>query len=63
MPPTGDLTCKPDTSPDWESNQWPFDSQAGTQSTKPHQPGLVIFLIDFEYFCINTSNKFDVIIC
>ena len=26
---------------DWESNQQPFDSQASTQSTKPHQPGLI----------------------
>ena len=25
--------------PDWESNQQPFGSQAGTQSTEPHQPG------------------------
>ena len=25
--------------PDWESNWRPFGSQAGTQSTEPHQPG------------------------
>ena len=24
---------------DWELNQWPFDLQASTQSTEPHQPG------------------------
>ena len=24
---------------EWESNQGPFRSQAGTQSSKPHQPG------------------------
>ena len=24
---------------DWESNWQPFDSQASTQSTEPHQPG------------------------
>ena len=24
---------------DWELNQQPFGSQAGTQSTEPHQPG------------------------
>ena len=24
---------------DWESNPWPFGSQASTQSTEPHQPG------------------------
>ena len=29
----------------WESNQQPFDSQAGTQSTEPHQPGLEVFLM------------------
>ena len=28
------------TCPDWESNQRPFCSRAGTQSTEPHQPGL-----------------------
>ena len=28
---------------DWELNWWPFGSQAGTQSTKPHQPGPKIF--------------------
>ena len=26
--------------PDWGSNWQPFSSQAGTQSTEPHQPGL-----------------------
>ena len=26
--------------PGWESNQWLFGSQAGTQSTEPHRPGL-----------------------
>ena len=39
-PPTGDLACNPGMCPDWESNQRPFRSQAGTQSTEPHQPGL-----------------------
>ena len=33
--PTGDLTHNPGMCPDWESNQWPFGSQAGTQSTEP----------------------------
>ena len=36
---TGDLACKPSMCPDWESNQQPFGSEAGTQSTEPHQPG------------------------
>ena len=38
-PPTGDLAHNPGTCPDWESNQSHFGSQAGSQSTKPHQPG------------------------
>ena len=38
--PTGDLAHNPGMCPDWESNQWPFGSQAGAQSTEPHQPGL-----------------------
>ena len=38
-PPTGDLACNPGMCPDWESNQWLFGSQAGTQPTEPHQPG------------------------
>ena len=40
MPPCGDLACNPGLRPDWESNQRPFGSQASTQSTEPHQPGL-----------------------
>ena len=35
------LARHPDTGPDPESNQRPFGSQAGTQSTEPHQPGLM----------------------
>ena len=30
--------------PDWESNQRPFGSQASTQSTEAHQPGMHQFL-------------------
>ena len=37
--PTGDLACNPGMCPNWESNWQPFGSQAGTQSTEPHQPG------------------------
>ena len=40
MPPMGDLAHNPGMCPDWESNQQPFGSQAGAQSTLPHQPGL-----------------------
>ena len=46
--PIGDLTCNPGMCPDWESNRRPFDSQAGTQSTEPHQPGQTqLFLIEW----------------
>ena len=38
--PTGDLAHNSGRCPDWELNQRPFGSQAGTQSTEPHQPGL-----------------------
>ena len=38
-PLTGDLAHNPGMCPDWESNQQPFGSQAGAQSTEPHQPG------------------------
>ena len=36
--PSGDLAHNPGMCPDWESNRPPFDSQASTQSTEPHQP-------------------------
>ena len=39
MPPLLVPGQKPRHMP-WESNWRPFGSQAGTQSTKPHQPGL-----------------------
>ena len=45
VPPTGDTACNPGICPDWELNQQPFGSQAGTQSTEPHQPGLSILEI------------------
>ena len=38
VPPTRDMAHNPGMCPDWESNQRPFGSQAGTQSTEPHQP-------------------------
>ena len=44
-PPTGDLACNTGMCPDQESNQQPFGSQAGTQSTDPNQPGPKV--IDF----------------
>ena len=46
-PPAGDPTHSPGLCPDWESNGGPSSSQAGTQSTEPHQPGPnLIFQID-----------------
>ena len=40
MPPSEDVAYNPGMCPEWESNQQPFGSQASTQSTEPHQPGL-----------------------
>ena len=40
LPPPGDLAHNPGMCPHWESNWQPLGSQAGTQSTEPHQPGL-----------------------
>ena len=37
---SGNLAHNPGMCPDWESNQQPFGSQVGTQSTEPHHPGL-----------------------
>ena len=34
-PPPADLACNPGTCPEWESNQQPFASQFGAQSTEP----------------------------
>ena len=38
-PPTRDLARNPGMCPNRELNWWLFGSQAGTQSTEPHQPG------------------------
>ena len=42
-PPTGDLACNPIMCPDLESNRRPLGSQASTQSTDLHQPGLLMY--------------------
>ena len=39
MPLPGDLARNPGMRPDWEANWQPLGSQAGAQSTEPHQPG------------------------
>ena len=43
--PTGDLAHNLGMCPDWGSNQQPFGSQAGAQSTEPHQPGPISYTI------------------
>ena len=35
---------------DWESNWRPFGSQAGTQSTEPHQPGSNLYFLNPSLF-------------
>ena len=59
--PPGDLARNPSNS-DWKSNRWPFNSQAGTQSTEPHQLELhLIFqfyrgkIFQFFYFIEGSS--------
>ena len=49
VPFVGDLACNPSICPDWELNQQHFGSQAGAQSTEPHQPGHLYFfsLVEF----------------
>ena len=49
MPSTGNLAWNSGMCPDWESNQLPFGSKAGTQSIEPHHPGwkLADFCLDF----------------
>ena len=46
-PHTEDMASNPGMCSDLESNQWPFGSQASTQSTEPHQPGqkLSVFIM------------------
>ena len=53
VPPTRDLAHSPGMCPDWESNQWPFCSQAGTQSIEPHQPGLNSWIVLFKRYAFD----------
>ena len=57
VPPTGDLVHKPGMWPDRELNQWPFGSQAGTQSTKPYQPGQ-LFVIPLHHVVLQGPKVF-----
>ena len=43
--PDWDPAHNPGMCPDWESNLWPFGLQAGTQSSEPHQPGLILYFL------------------
>ena len=52
--PTGDSAHNPGICPDWESSWRPSGSQANTQSTESHQPGLrVLFKKKFFFFQIS----------
>ena len=45
--------------PDWELKRWPFGSQVRTQSTEPHQPGL-IFQNIFNLISFMRSNLYKI---
>ena len=55
-PQTGDLACNPGMYPNWESNLQPFGSQAGAQSTEPHQPRLKVYFKYFYYLKDSSSD-------
>ena len=64
-PPTGDLACEPGMYPDWESNRQPFGSQAGTQSTEPHQSETLIYLVriispKLEVISLRRNSKYSI---
>ena len=52
MPPTGDLSHNPGMCPDWESKQGLFGSQVSTQSTEPHQPGILFKVLSSFYLLL-----------
>ena len=57
MSPTEDLAQNPGMCPDWESKQWPFDSQARYQSTELHQAGLFSIFYSEDIFLYNEKTK------
>ena len=61
-PPTGDLASNPGMCPDWESNQQPFVSQAGAQSTEPHQPGLFKLFLMLLCMSLKPQSNFMAVI-
>ena len=52
-PTLGNLALNPGMCPDWELNRWTFGSQAGTQSTEPHQPGPVFIFSNWKCASVN----------
>ena len=65
----GNLACNLGIGSDWESNQPPFGSQAGAQSTEPHQPrqNIPFFITNFSSFRMisnrdNLGLYFEIII-
>ena len=59
QPLLGTLSCNPGMCPDWESNWPPFGSQASTQSTETHQPGLkLMFKLSEEW---NKPKRDDIL--
>ena len=57
LPRTGDLARNPGMCPDWESNWWPFGSQAHTQSTELYQPGPIFNSVE-NWWVKNYSVEF-----
>ena len=55
MLPAGALGCNTGMRPDRESNWQPFASQAGTQTTEPHQPMLLVIFVKSLAIGIGTS--------
>ena len=41
-PQLGDLACTQGMGPDWELKEQPLPLEDSTQSTEPHQPGLIL---------------------
>ena len=53
----------PAVCPDWGLNRQPFSLQAGTQSTEPHQPGLITYIFNDGHFsCPGDCSKFFIFI-
>ena len=55
-PPPSDVACNSGMCPDWESNRRPFGSQAGTQSTEPHQPGWFSISCSLLFWHLHDTN-------